>query len=123
MFSCRKERLLENVQILYAVMHDFHSVEAAFALDAVRHALQQHEVPVRAAESILEAAKSYLSAMEAAVGESNISKYSAAQVCINAVANRLLSLWGCEFLVLSSDGGADKERDCKPTARPWHWCR
>lgn len=88
MFSCRKERLLENVQILYAVMHDFHSVEAAFSLDAVRLALQEHEVPVSAAESVLEAAKSYLSAIEAAVGESNISKYSAAQVCINAFANR-----------------------------------
>lgn len=70
----------ENVQTLYATMHDFTAVEAAFSHEGVTAALSRQGLPSSMAAGIVSTAKHYLGVVETAVGEENMSKYSAAQV-------------------------------------------
>lgn len=78
--SCRADRILNNVHLLYALMHEFVPLEAAFAHTAVAAALAEQEIPAAIPAAVVSVVRHYLKVVETAIGEANTSKYSAAQV-------------------------------------------
>lgn len=69
-----------NVHLLYALMHDSHTVEPLFAHPAVRVALEQQELSGALGQRVLETTQHYLALLEVKVGANNDSPLNAAQV-------------------------------------------
>lgn len=76
----RKERLTQNVHLLYALMHDLDTVEALFEHRAVTVVLAGAGLPADLGSAILGTAKRHLAAVEALGGENHEQNFSAAQV-------------------------------------------
>lgn len=69
-----------NVHLLYALMHDSHTVEPLFAHPAVRVALEHQELSGALGQRVLETTQHYLALLEVKVGANNDSPLTAAQV-------------------------------------------
>ena len=76
----RKERVAQNVHLLYALMHDYHTVEALFSHPAVTAMLAASGLPADLGSAILGTTKQHLAAVEALGGENHEHNFSAAQV-------------------------------------------
>ena len=79
-FAHRPERVTHNVHLLYALMHDSHTVEPLFAHPAVRAALEQQDLSGTVGLRVLETTQHYLALLEVKVGANNDSPLTAAQV-------------------------------------------
>lgn len=73
------------MHLLYALMHDSHTVEPLFAHPAVSKALQSQDLPGTLGQCGLETVQHYLTLLEAKVGANNDSPLTAAQVCLYIV--------------------------------------
>eukprot|EP01032_Pedospumella_encystans_P013340 gene13339-15366_t len=77
--ALRPEKVSHNVHLLYALMHDSHTVEPLFAHSAVRAALEQQELSGALGQRVLETTQHYLALLEVKVGANNDSPLTAAQ--------------------------------------------
>jgi hypothetical protein len=71
---------LNNVHLLYALMHEFVPLEASFAHASLAAVLAEQEISAAIPSAVVGSVQQYLKVVEASIGEANVSKYSAAQV-------------------------------------------
>ena len=76
----RPQRLRKCVQVLYALLHESHSVEESFVHPAVQTMLGNLLLPSGLVGGIVQTMQHYLAVVESLVSEGNAGKFTATQV-------------------------------------------